>query len=139
MEHDEAPRGQVHPSTKRQRQNKERVFALLGGHCCWHDGSASCSWRAGRPCQDPRALVIDHMQGGGENERRKGYGAGNAFYVRVRRHLESLPPGTKSEKYQLLCANHNMIKRFDSREALGRRQHKRKLQSAAFSNGKVEI
>jgi hypothetical protein len=38
-------------------------------------------------------------------QRRKGYGAGNAFYVRVLRHLAILPPGTKSDRYQLLCAN----------------------------------
>jgi hypothetical protein len=118
----------VHPSTKRQRENKERVFALLGSHCCWHDGDAIWSWSAGGgPCDDPRALVIDHIQGGGENERRKGYGAGNAFYVRVLRHLESLPAGIKSDRYQLLCANHNMIKRFEGGEALGRRQHKSAL------------
>src|ERR1700730_1051700 len=58
-------------------------------------------------------------------ERRKGYGAGNAFYVRVLRHLAALPSGAKSDQYQLLCANHNMIKRFDGGEALGRKQHKK--------------
>jgi hypothetical protein len=46
-----------------------------------------------------------------------------AFYVRVLRHLKALPPGTKSNKCQLLCANHNMIKRFDGGEALGRKHH----------------
>jgi hypothetical protein len=116
----------VHPSTRIQAENKKKIFALLGGHCCWHDGEGACAWSArGTPCDDPHALVIDHMQAGGEKERRKGYGAGNAFYVRVLRHLAALPSGVKSDKYQLLCANHNMIKRFNGEEALGRKQHKR--------------
>ncbi len=115
----------IHPSTKKQRENKQKIFALLGGHCGWHDGERRCTWGVlSSPCDDPRALVIDHMQGGGEKERRKGYGAGNAFYVRVPTHLKALPSQTKSDKYQLLCANHNMIKRFANEEALGRRQHK---------------
>jgi hypothetical protein len=117
----------MHPSTRAQAENKKKVFALLGGKCAWRDaGGGKCRWGSqGEPCDDPHALVIDHMQAGGEKERRKGYGAGNAFYVRVLRHLKALPPGTKSDKYQLLCANHNMIKRFDGKEALGRKQHKK--------------
>jgi len=117
-------------STRRQAENKKKIFALLGGRCSWHDADGPCYWGSnGTPCNDPRALVIDHMQAGGEKERRKGYGAGNAFYVRVLRHLAALPPGTKSDKYQLLCANHNMIKRFDGKEALGCKQHKKALES----------
>jgi hypothetical protein len=120
------PTDAIHPSTRAQAENKKKLFVLLGGHCCWHDENGSCAWGSlGTPCDDPHALVIDHMQAGGEKERRKGYGAGNAFYVRVLRHLKALPPGTKSDKYQLLCANHNMIKRFDGGEALGRKQHKK--------------
>lgn len=115
----------IHPSTRQQAENKRKIFALLGGCCSWHDELGGCSWGSrGDPCDDPRALVIDHIRGGGEKERRKGYGAGNAFYVRVLRHLEALPSGTKSDQYQLLCANHNMIKRCAFGEALGRRQHK---------------
>jgi hypothetical protein len=117
----------VHPSTKRQSENKREIFVLLGNRCCWHDKDGTCSWGPlGTPCDDPRALVIDHMQGGGEKERRKGYDAGNAFYVRVLRHLKALPVGTQLDMYQLLCANHNMIKRFANREALGRIQHKQR-------------
>lgn len=114
----------VHPSTRRQRENKRKIFALLGDHCCWHDDGGSCSWGPhGTPCDDPRALDIDHIQGGGEKDRSGEWGRGNAYYTNILRHLGTLLPGTKSDKVQLLCKNHNWIKRFINGEALGRRQH----------------
>lgn len=102
----------VYISTRRQEENKKKIFALLGDKC------SECPW------DDPRALVIDHIDGGGGKEYRGG-GGGNGYYVRVLRHLRGTPAGERSKKYQLLCANHNMIKRSVKQEALGRRQHKR--------------
>jgi hypothetical protein len=101
----------VHPSTRRQRENRDKINILLGGKC------AVCGW------DDARALELDHIQGGGSRELRKGLGAGNGYYTRVLKHLSNLPGGADSDKYQLLCANHNKIKRVEKQEALGRRQH----------------
>ncbi len=57
---------------------------------------------------DPRALQIDHINGGGRNERTK---LGGIYYKKV---LESII--NKEGKYQLLCANCNFIKRYENNE-----------------------
>src|SRR5579871_1091014 len=101
----------VHPSTRRQRENRDKINVLLREKC------AVCGW------DDARALELDHIQGGGSKELRKGHGAGNGYYARVLKHLKNLPAGAESDKYQLLCANHNKIKRVEKQEALGRKQH----------------
>jgi len=59
---------------------------------------------------DIRALQIDHINGGGSKER-KLIGANSTFYKQV---FESLT--NKENKYQLLCANCNWIKRHDNNE-----------------------
>lgn len=100
----------VSKETRIQRKNREDILRLLGGKC------SECPW------DDPRALVIDHVQSGGCKEYL--IGGGNAYYHRLLKHLKALPEGTKSDRYQLLCANHNMIKRYTKKEALGRLQHK---------------
>ena len=102
---------EVSKSAKIQRRNRTEIIRLLGGKC------SECSW------DDPLALVIDHVQGGGCKEYLGG-GGGNAYYHRLLKHLKELPQGTGSETYQRLCANHNMIKRYRNKEALGRLQHK---------------
>ncbi len=105
----------VSKSTRIQRRNREEIIRLLGGKC------SECPW------DDPQALVIDHVQSGGCKEYLGG-GGGNAYYHRLLKHLRSLPPGIRSDRYQLLCANHNMIKRYTKNEARGRLQHKSRLQ-----------
>jgi len=70
----------------------------LGGKCAWPEG---CGWT------DPRALHVDHKHGGG-NEDRKSLGNQTAFYRQVL--------ADKEGRYQLLCANHNWIKRLENRE-----------------------
>lgn len=57
---------------------------------------------------DPRALQIDHIKGGGVRERRV---MTRMYNVVVR---ESLQKGEL--KYQLLCANCNWIKRYELKE-----------------------
>lgn len=59
---------------------------------------------------DRRALQIDHIDGGGSKERKERNSNG-AFCKIV---LESFLRG--ENKYQLLCANCNWIKRFEKRE-----------------------
>jgi hypothetical protein len=94
----------VSKSTQQQRKLREKINAKLGGKC------SRCS------CDDPRVLEIDHVNGGGSKELRRGWGGGMSYYYRVLKDTQNT--------YQLLCANCNKIKRVEEREALGRRQHK---------------
>jgi hypothetical protein len=75
------------------------VIRLLGGKCSW----PGCS------CSDSRILQIDHVKGHGLLEIRK---YGTHYYQHV---LQSILHGQKN-KYQLLCPNHNWLKRFENNE-----------------------
>ncbi len=70
---------------------RRAVIELLGGKCI------ICGF------MDIRALQVDHVLGGG-NKDRKTTGRFTSFYI-----LKELL--NKSEKYQLLCANCNWIKK----------------------------
>lgn len=76
-----------------QKKRKE-VIEKLGGRCI------QCNF------SDIRALQVDHVNGGGNKERKKLSG-GPTFYNKV---LESIKNNLK--EYQLLCANCNWIKRY---------------------------
>ena len=76
---------------------REQVLALLGGKCSW-DG---CTWT------DSRALQIDHKHGGGYKE--ASYGP--TFLRKVL--------AVNGEGFQLLCANHNWIKKVEQGEVRG--------------------
>ncbi len=83
------------------KQNRRMdCIVKLGGKCQWKEG---CDWI------DPRALHIDHVKGGGCQER-KLLGSWQ-FYKTVL--------ADKTGKYQLLCANHNMIKKAENWEYRG--------------------
>ena len=69
---------------------KAEVFVLLGGLC------KACGF------DDPRALQIDHVGGGGAAERKKK--TGTSYLLHVKKNYDS-------GDYQLLCANCNWIKR----------------------------
>ena len=75
------------------------VIEALGG-CC-----EVCGFR------DKRALQIDHINGGGAVQRRAGKN-----WLRIYREILS----SKTDKYQLLCANCNWIKRAERKEYGGR-------------------
>ncbi len=83
------------PSTKKATYNKKRaeVISYLGGKCC------KCGFT------DIRALQIDHIAGGGTEERRQ-YG-GISLLNKMLKTLHI---------YQLLCANCNWIKRAESED-----------------------
>lgn len=81
----------VSKSTKIQRRNRAEIIRLLGGKC------SECSWN------DPLALVIDHVQGGGCKEYLGG-GGGNAYYHRILKHLKELPGGGRDQKHTNYCA-----------------------------------
>jgi hypothetical protein len=97
---------------KKMREARAEVLAALGGKC------VECGF------DDPRALQIDHVKGGGcraENVRVKDSRSRNpiAYYKRV---IASVGDGT----FQLLCANHNWIKRFTNNEHGTRRDYEKK-------------
>ena len=75
-----------------QVRKRRAVLELLGGRCNW----SGCDW------EDDRALQIDHIYNNGAEERRRLSTA--PFLQRVLNH---------PEEYQLLCANHNWIKRLE--------------------------
>lgn len=80
-----------------RRRQRSAAVAMLGSIC------ARCGF------DDIRALQIDHVNGGGAQEtRRGGY---QRMVARIARGM--------TEGYQLLCANCNWIKRHENGEALG--------------------
>lgn len=85
------------PRSSRESQRRARIaiVAFLGGRC------ARCGF------EDPRALQIDHVHGGGVREIKRLGGNRSKFYARI---LET------PERYQLLCANCNWIKRVEQGE-----------------------
>jgi hypothetical protein len=60
--------------------------------------------------KDERALQIDHVNGGGKKERTKYRGASYYYHV-----LKEIAAG-RGKKYQILCANCNVIKRRENQE-----------------------
>lgn len=83
------------------RRLRAAVIAVLGGRC------VRCAFT------DVRALQIDHVEGGGTQERRSLSGA-----ALCRKILRDPASG----KYQLLCANCNWIKRAERGEFVGSRR-----------------
>ena len=75
---------------------RDRVFNKLGHRC------AKCGF------SDKRALQIDHVNGGGVKEYKKiKFGQGKLLRLVLK---------DRENKYQILCANCNRIKRFENKE-----------------------
>jgi 5-methylcytosine-specific restriction endonuclease McrA len=81
---------------KRRQAIRQRVIAHLGGKC------AICGFR------DPRALQVDHVNGGGTRHRK------TVSTHRVWKVALISDPGV----YQLLCASCNQIKRHEQGEGV---------------------
>lgn len=79
-----------------QKRLRNEIFQLLGDECF------KCGFL------DKRALQIDHIKGGGCRERNTN---GVYYYGRVIKSIKAL-----ENKYQLLCANCNWIKRYENKE-----------------------
>jgi hypothetical protein len=91
-------------STEQQRELRRRINEKYGSRC------VQCGFA------DVRALHIDHVDSGGQQqELRRGWGGGMSYYYRVLKD--------ETGKYQLLCANCNAIKRSENNEARGMTQH----------------
>ncbi len=78
-------------------KKRQTLLDLMGNKCC------KCGF------DDKRALQIDHINGGGIKERKK---YNTKDYHRI--VLKSIR--NNEQKYQLLCANCNWIKRYENRE-----------------------
>lgn len=86
------------PKRASQRiREREKLLDAFGRKC------VRCGYDA-----DIRALQIDHVNGGGTAERRQ-FPNFQAYYAYI---LENVASG----KYQVLCANCNVIKRMEERE-----------------------
>lgn len=79
-----------------RKEQRIKVFERLGNKCC------RCGF------SDTRALQIDHINGGGSTENKKIGSRG--IYKRI------LSLDNPNDKYQLLCANCNWIKRVEQNE-----------------------
>lgn len=79
------------------QRRRSACITLLGSKC------KKCGF------DDIRALQVDHVNGGGTKEIRKL--GGGAYWNRVIKSVLN-----NENKYQLLCANCNWIKRFENKE-----------------------
>ncbi len=95
--------------TARRERERNKVIDLLGGKCQYE----GCNWT------DRRALQVDHKHGGGTKE--------------IRNNGKTLSPDERNRRvfanpnnYQLLCANHNWIKRAEMKESRAPKYGQRK-------------
>jgi hypothetical protein len=91
--------------TSMNRRNKTRIkiFSLLGNRCAnpynLNHGDFLLDWRC---------LQIDHVNGDGHSQGKKGH------EMYMKKILKAIEAGSKD--YQLLCANCNWIKRYENNE-----------------------
>ena len=93
-------------NTRYKRRKREEIRAeilALLGECC-----VLCGYDT-----DIRALQVDHVNGGGGSERKR-FSSLEQYYRHI---LQTLCSG-ETDKYQILCANCNAIKRIESGECL---------------------
>ena len=87
---------QCRVNSERYHRERAKIFALLGGAKC-----AECDWT------DTRALIFDHLDGDGAAHRKI---IGNSW-TKLFHDIFANP-----EKFQVLCCNHNQIKRIENNE-----------------------
>ena len=87
---------------ERRRRLEAKISALkaLGGVC------VVCGW------SDSRALQIDHINGDGNQERRD---RGRSSFSPTQ-YQRIVTDKQYRSQFQLLCANHNWVKRFEKEE-----------------------
>jgi hypothetical protein len=95
-----------HPTYNAHRNRKDRIdirkeiLDLYGNRCQWPD----CDWT------DERALQLDHKYGVPPEARKKWHRGGVGLYRAI------LRGDYPKEDFQLLCANHNWIKKVERKE-----------------------
>ena len=92
----------IRKSQKEYLRNQRNAAIEILGNVCVRCGFG-----------DRRAIQIDHINGGGSKERKERKYKGN-FYKNVINSVLS-----EENKYQLLCANCNWIKRYENNEHKG--------------------
>ena len=95
----EKPMAVQKDNSKYHNRLRAEIVAFFGGKC------AHCGFT------DSRALQMDHIHGGGAADRKTGK---LALYWRWK--LVTTEPALARERFQLLCANCNCIKRSERRE-----------------------
>ena len=93
-------------SKRCRRKLRNAAMQKLGNRCA----SPACQWLnadGSRGCTDLRCLQIDHVLGGGNQERQRGM-VGHPLYKDVLTN--------ETGKYQALCANCNWIKKHTNHE-----------------------
>lgn len=92
-----------------QKQKRVRLIKLFGGRCM----NPKCRWQnkdGSFGCTDPRAFQIDHVYDDGFMDRSRRTGLRKPpNWTRILAEVEA-----GSDRYQLLCANCNWIKRSTS-------------------------
>ncbi len=88
--------------TDYQNNLRKRLVTELGNKC----GNLKCLVPGG--CTDIRCLQLDHINGGGTKELKKGPVAAYKYYLK---HLD-----IARQHLQVLCANCNWIKRHEKNE-----------------------
>ena len=98
------------PVKRKQKNKKDRernmfykakMYYILGGPKCVYCGYD----------EDPRALQLDHINGGGRADRRRHHSYAAKYWM----EFKDNPEGLKT-KFQVLCANCNVIKKFKNNE-----------------------
>ena len=85
---------------KWRAERRASIISLFGGKCC------RCGF------DDWRALQVDHVNGGGNKQRKSG--------ISLWSYYDEIESGDRS-KLQLLCANCNQIKRYEEGEHRSRK------------------
>ena len=86
---------------ERALRAKRTIYGVLGGAKCVHCGYD----------KDIRALQLDHINGGGRKDRNDNRSTTKILRIH-RDNLDSL-----KDKYQILCANCNFIKKYENNES----------------------
>jgi len=89
----------------KNQEVKNEIFILLDNKC----SNPNCPIPPEK--LDKRCLQIDHVNGGGSQERKSSKLTGFRFYKKV---LKAIKTGSKD--YQLLCAYCNWLKRYENNE-----------------------
>lgn len=89
-------------TARRERKRKE-LLESLGGKC------VRCGF------SDWRALEVDHVNSDGAADRRNPLGNAQSHLTKLVR--------ANPERFQILCSNHNSIKRYEQQECRGRRSY----------------
>src|SRR5262245_28383190 len=98
---------------------KREARKLLGGRC----DSADCRWLNADGtfgCTDERALVFDHIDGGGSSARAEGRDSVRSICYEIKKDAKY---GCKS-RFRLLCATCHEIRKKVDQQAQGARQHR---------------